>query len=79
MLIHKVIHDGGLSRPLAARCFRPRAGLGSARAGVIPRVVDITRGARTSPRRQAKRLPDRGPVFVLGGLETARDRGRAKG
>ncbi len=39
MLIHEVIHDSGLSRPLAARSFRSRAGLGGARAGVA-------RGAR---------------------------------
>ena len=49
MLIHKVIHDSGWSRPLAARSFRSRgprrrAGLGGARAGVAC-------GARTSPGR----------------------------
>ena len=40
MLIHKVVHDGGLSRPLTARPFRSCAGLGGADGALwkIPRV-----------------------------------------
>ncbi len=40
MLIHKVVHGGGLSRPLTARPFRSRAGLGGADGALwkIPRV-----------------------------------------
>ncbi len=40
MLIHKVVHDGGLSRPLTARPFRSCAGLGGADGALwkVPRV-----------------------------------------
>ena len=40
MLIHKVVHDGGLSRPLTARPFRSCAGLGGADGALwkIPRI-----------------------------------------
>ncbi len=47
MLIHKVIHDGGLSRPLTARPFRSRAGLGGTDGSLwkIPRVWFYGRSA----------------------------------
>ena len=83
MLIHKVIHDGGWSRPLAARSFRSRAGLGGARASVAPgprrrlRGPDIPRTLTSDPENhplESRLEAGAAPVLLLSG-----GKGGAKG